>query len=64
MHWQQLDRWQDGIWLRFQWLGIIFMPAAYVHFSDALLATTGRPRGRRRRMVRLVYLFSVALVPC
>jgi len=50
-------------WLRFQWLGIIFMPAAYVHFSDALLATTGRPsRGRRRRMVRLVYLFSAAFL--
>ena len=35
-------------WLRFQWIGIIFLPAAYLHFSDALLATTGRPsRGRR-----------------
>jgi len=51
------------LWLRFQWLGIIFLPAAYIQFSDALLATTGRPsRGRRRRMVRLVYLFSFAFL--
>src|SRR5512134_4153677 len=26
-------------WLRFEWLGIIFLPPAYVHFSDALLET-------------------------
>jgi hypothetical protein len=46
-------------WLRLQWLGIIFLPSAYLHFSDALLATTGRPsRGRRRAAVRLVYVFS------
>lgn len=47
-------------WLRFEWLGIIFLPPAYVHFSDALLETTGRPsRGRRWRMVRAVYILSV-----
>ena len=46
-------------WLRLQWLGIIFLPSAYLHFSDALLATTGRPsRGRRRTAVRLVYVIS------
>ncbi|MFP3895829.1 MAG: histidine kinase N-terminal 7TM domain-containing protein [Anaerolineales bacterium] len=28
-------------WLRFQWMGIAFVPAAYLHFSDALLRTTG-----------------------
>lgn len=27
-------------WLRFQWLGIAFAPAAYLHFSDSLLRTT------------------------
>ena len=27
-------------WLRFQWIGIALMPAAYLHFSDALLRTT------------------------
>ena len=46
-------------WMRFQWLGIIFIPAAYMHLSDALLETTGRPsRGRRRLAVRLAYLLS------
>lgn len=48
------------LWLQIQWLGILFLPAAYLHFSDALLATTGKPsRGRRRWLVRLTYLLSV-----
>lgn len=46
-------------WLRVQWVGIIFLPAAYLQFSDALLSTTGRPsRGRRRALSRLTYLIS------
>lgn len=46
-------------WLRFQWAGTIFLPAAYLHFSDALLETTGRPsRGRRRLAVRSSYIIS------
>lgn len=28
------------LWLKFQWIGIAFTPAAYLHFSDALLRTT------------------------
>jgi hypothetical protein len=48
------------ILLRFQWVGIIFMPVSYLHFSDALLATTGRPsRGRRRIAIRLMYLVAI-----
>jgi hypothetical protein len=48
------------LWLKIPWIGIIFLPAAYLHFSDALLETTGRPsRGRRRNVVRLAYLGSV-----
>src|SRR4030042_2677810 len=36
-------------WLRLEWVGIVYLPAVYLHFSDAILATTGRPsRGRRR----------------
>ena len=43
--------------LRLQWLGIALVPAALLHLSDALLATTGLPsRGRRRRIVRILYL--------
>ncbi len=50
-------------WLRFQWVGIIILPAAYLHFSDALLETTGRPsRGRRRLLVRLMYLSAIAFL--
>jgi hypothetical protein len=47
------------LWLRFQWIGIAFVPAALVHLSDALLATTGRPsRGRRKMVVRVSYIIS------
>jgi hypothetical protein len=50
-------------WLRLQWIGIAFLPAAYLHFSDALLATTGRPsRGRRRMLSRLTYLVSTGFL--
>ena len=48
---------------RLQWLGIAFIPAAIYHLSDALLATTGLPsRGRRRRVVRLLYLVGAAFL--
>ena len=51
------------IWVRLNWVGVIFLPPSYLHFSDALLATTGRPsRGRRRLIVRLTYLISAAFV--
>jgi hypothetical protein len=46
-------------WLRFQWLGIAFVPATYVHLSDAILTMTGIPsRGRRRRAVRSLYVIA------
>ncbi|MFO7918517.1 MAG: histidine kinase N-terminal 7TM domain-containing protein [Anaerolineae bacterium] len=50
-------------WLRFQWVGIAFVPAAYLHFSDALLRTTGS-LSRWRRIGTLVgYLLgAVSLV--
>jgi len=54
---------QVEVLLRLQWLGIAFLPPAYLHFSDAILATTGRPsQGRRRLAVRLVYLISIAFL--
>ncbi len=47
------------LFLRLEWLGIIFLPPAYLQLSDALLVTTGRPsRGRRRVAVRFTYLIS------
>ena len=49
--------------LKLEWVGIAFLPACYLHFSDALLATTGRPsRGRRRLAVRLMYLVSLGFL--
>ncbi len=46
-------------WLRFQWLGIAFVPAAYVHLSHTILEMTGLfSRGRRRWLVRAMYLLA------
>jgi hypothetical protein len=51
-----------AVWVGMQWMGIFFLPAALQHFSDSLLATTGRPsRGRRRKLILLSYLFSFLL---
>jgi len=51
------------MWLRIQWIGTALLPSAYLHFSDALLATTGRPsRGRRRLAVRAMYIASAVLI--
>ena len=48
---------------RLQWIGIAFIPAAIYHLSDALLATTGLPsRGRRRRVIRLLYLIGAGFL--
>lgn len=49
-----------AVLLRLQWVGLVFLPAAYLHLSDALLVTAGRPsRGRRRIAVRFMYFVSV-----
>jgi len=49
--------------LRFQWIGLAFIPASTFHLSDALLATTGLPsRGRRRRVVRILYAIGASLL--
>ena len=48
---------------RLQWIGIAFIPAAMYHLSDALLATTGLPsRGRRRRVIRILYLIGAGFL--
>ncbi len=55
--------WEIEFWLRTQWVGIILIPAVYLHFSDALLATTGKPsRWRRYLAVRVAYVISLALL--
>lgn len=49
-------------WLQFQWIGIAFLPAAYLHFADALLRTTNAPSARRRFAVGLAYFFGFLLL--
>jgi hypothetical protein len=57
---KSVPNWGIELLLRIQWVGIIFLPASYLHLSDALLVTAGRPsRGRRRLAVRLIYVVSV-----
>ena len=54
---------ETDFWLHVQWVGIIFLPAAYLHFSDALLSTTGQPsRWRRRWAVRVTYFIAILLL--
>ncbi len=51
------------LFLRLEWFGLIFLPAAYLHLSDGLLVTTGRPsKGRRRLAVRLTYFVSATFL--
>ncbi len=48
---------------RLQWVGLVFLPPAYLHLSDALLITVGRPsRGRRRMAVRGAYVISAGFL--
>ncbi len=50
-------------YLRLQWIGIAYIPAALFHLSDALLETTGRPsRGRRRLVIRVSYAISTVFL--
>lgn len=56
---KSVSDWGMDLLLRLQWLGIVYLPAAYLHLSDALLVTAGRPsRGRRRFAVRVTYVVS------
>jgi hypothetical protein len=60
---KSIPSWGIDLLLRLQWVGIIFLPPSYLHLSDALLVTAGRPsRGRRRLAVRLVYVASLGFV--
>ncbi|GAB4415926.1 MAG: histidine kinase N-terminal 7TM domain-containing protein [Anaerolineales bacterium] len=56
---KDMPLWGIDLLLRLQWIGIVFLPPSYLHLSDALLVTAGRPsRGRRRLVVRLMYVVS------
>lgn len=49
-------------WLRIQWVGIAFVPAVYLDFSNALLATTGAHSKPREIALRASYLFSALIL--
>ncbi|NPV84658.1 MAG: hypothetical protein HPY45_01440 [Anaerolineae bacterium] len=47
------------LWLRVEWVGIVFLPSTYLYFSDSLLTTTGESSHLRRRwMTRLAFAIS------
>ena len=50
------------VWLRVQWIGIAVVPAAYLHFSDAVLRSTRHFSARRRLVVAFSYLISILLM--
>jgi hypothetical protein len=49
-------------WLKFQWIGIAYVPAAYLQFSDAVLRTTGQRARWRSVVVVLSYGVSTVLL--
>lgn len=51
-----------AFWLEFQWIGIALMPAAYLHFSIALLRTTNLRTRRQQVTIMVSYLASVAFL--
>ncbi len=60
---QRMDTLADAVvWLKFKWLGIAFIPAGYLHFSDALLRSTNAYSRRRRVAVALSYLTSATFL--
>jgi hypothetical protein len=47
------------LWLQFEWLGIVFLPATYIQFSNTLVATTGgQANAGQKWVIRLAYLVS------
>src|SRR4029079_2794632 len=48
------------IWLRFKWIGIAFVPAAYLHFSNAVLRSTFYDT--RLRRVATVSAYIVGMI--
>jgi len=49
-------------WLKFQWIGIAFVPAAYLHFSDAVQRTTHMRARWRWIAVLLSYTASTVFL--
>src|SRR4051812_13356864 len=50
------------IWLRFKWIGIAFVPAAYLHFSNAVLRSTFYDSIVRRIATGAAYIVGVVFL--
>ncbi|MFT5195147.1 MAG: hypothetical protein ACI9EW_003580 [Cellvibrionaceae bacterium] len=46
------------VWLRVEWVGIAYVPAALLHLSDVLLISTGSVSKRRRYTVYAMYVIG------
>ncbi len=60
---KSVSNWGIDSLLRLQWLGIVFLPAAYLHLSDALLVTAGRPSTRSKAFCRSLHVCSFLGIP-
>ncbi|MGB8645795.1 MAG: histidine kinase N-terminal 7TM domain-containing protein [Anaerolineae bacterium] len=49
-------------WLRFKWIGIAFVPAAYLHFSDAVLRSTYHYSRWRHLVARISYVIGAVFL--
>lgn len=47
------------VWLRFKWIGIAFVPAAYLHFTNAVLRSTFYQSRLRRVATLVAYIVGV-----
>lgn len=53
----------ESLLIRLEWVGIIILPATYLQFSDAILATTGKPsRWKRVWAIRATYLACIVFL--
>lgn len=53
-----IDTVSTETWLRVQWVGIAFVPAAQFHLSSGLLTITGAPPNRRRFLIPATYVLG------
>ncbi len=51
-----------AVWLTVQWVGIAFVPAAYLHFSDTVLRTTNDVSPQRRLAIGAAYVTSFVML--
>lgn len=59
----RVDTFADAVtWLKLKWLGIAFIPAGYLHFSDAVLRATHAYSRLRRVAIAVSYLVSAVFL--